>query len=874
MMRIRPTRAILTSALALLIALSGCQSDVETTAAPPPLEDEVQKSDYTGPAPRNPNVQEFKTTVWEALRGRDRCGGCHDKNETPYFVASHDVNVAYDAIGPFVDFTTPSKSAIVNKVYNGHNCWYKNNNALCREDINNYLDEWLYPDNGAPVEKSKIVLAPMDEASLTPPNTDFISFPSDPTSFANTVWPILTARCAGCHADTATIPQVPFISQSDLITAYDATRAKIDLNDPPNSRLYIRLKDEFHNCWSDAPTDTCDTNAAEILTAIQALATSADSGGGSTLDLTKMVHSKSFNIPQATSASGGGRNETHLIAAYKFDSGDGDKIHDKIIDGGQANLDLLGTQDIDYRWMGNWGIEFLSPRGSARASVADSKKIYDAIKISGEYSIEAWLVPGNVTQDGPARIVSYSAGNDDRNFTLGQTLYNYDFLARSTNTDANGAPAVSTPNDREILQSTLQHVVLTYDAFNGRRIYVNGELITAPDDQAQGSLTNWEPGFALILGNEASGQHPWAGTIRFLGIHRQALNQVQVQQNFDASVGQRFYLLFNVSSVVELPQSYILFSVEQFDNYSYLFASPTFIRLGNDDNPVQASDIPSAGITLEGMRIGINGKEASIGQAYTKLRTTITQSGYSVDGQLLTERGTIIALEKGPLLDEFFLTFDNLNDKTDTRIKASITTSFPAISGSPQPDIGLRTFDEINTSMARITGVSPNLTYDDSSGPKETFLRIKQQLPGNEDINGFVSAHQIGIAQLAIEYCNALVEDASLRTDWFPNFDFTANAESVADADWETQVVTPLVNRIMGTNLNSQPSQFDATSVLMSLITLDDEPRSDDPNVPDPVDGIPEGLAKCGNTCSADHTRTVVKASCAALLGSAILLVQ
>lgn len=859
--------SILTSAFALLITLSGCQS-VETTDSPPVIDDEI-KPGYVGPPAATPDVQAYMASVWEALRGQQRCGSCHNTSQPPYFVAQDDINAAYNAISPYIDFTTPSNSAIVTKVRNGHNCWHENNDALCGEDLSSYIESWLFPDSGAPAEKSKIVLAPLDETSLSPPNTNFISFPSDGTSFSSTVWPLLKTYCADCHADTATIPQAPFFSQNDLVTAYDAARPKIDLNDPPSSRLVIRLKDEFHNCWSDQPSDTCETNAAEMLDAINALASSAETSGGSTLDLTKMVYSRAFAIPEATSASGGGRNETHLIAAYKFDSGDGSTVHDKIITGGQTNLDLYGTKDIDYRWMGNWGIEFLSAQGRAQASVADSTKIYDAIQASGEYSIETWLVPGNVTQDGPARIVSYSAGNDARNFTLGQTLYNYDFLARTSNTDANGTPALSTPNDLEVLQATLQHVVVTYDGFNGRRIYVNGSLISEVDDQAGGSINNWDPGFALILGNEASGQRPWAGTIRFLGIHSRALNQVQIQQNFDASVGQRFYLLFNVSDVVGLPQSYILFGVEQFDNYSYLFASPSFIRLGDT---VQASDIPAAGIPLQGMRIGINGKEASIGQAYTKLDTTITQADYSADGQLLTERGTIIALEKGPLIDEFFLTFDNLNGETDSRIQASVSSSFPTINGQAQPDIGLRTFDEINASMANITGVDPTLAV--IGGPEGTYTRIKQQLPGSEDINSFVSAHQIGVAQLAIEYCNVLVDDPSLSVDWFDGFDFSADARAVSDANWQSQVVTPLVTRIMGTNLTSQPSELYASNTLMSLITLDDEPRSTDPNLPDPIDGIPEGLAKCGTTCTADHTRTVVKAACAALLGSAVMLVQ
>ena len=55
--------------------------------------------------------------------------------------------------------------------------------------------------------------------------------------------------------------------------------------------------------------------------------------------------------------------------------------------------------------------------------------------------IETWVAPANVSQEGPARIVSYSGGTTLRNFTLGQTQYNYDFLNRNVNSDANGDPA-------------------------------------------------------------------------------------------------------------------------------------------------------------------------------------------------------------------------------------------------------------------------------------------------------------------------------------------------------------------------------------------------------------------------------------------------
>jgi len=48
---------------------------------------------------------------------------------------------------------------------------------------------------------------------------------------------------------------------------------------------------------------------------------------------------------------------------------------------------------------------------------------------------------------------------------------------------------------------------------------------------------------------------------------------------FAAGVGEKFFLLFGVSHLVNVPQAYILFEVTQNDSYSYLFNHPRFISL-------------------------------------------------------------------------------------------------------------------------------------------------------------------------------------------------------------------------------------------------------------------------------------------------------
>jgi hypothetical protein len=217
------------------------------------------------------------------------------------------------------------------------------------------------------------------------------------------------------------------------------------------------------------------------------------------------------------------------------------------------------------------------------------------------------VIPANVTQE-EARIVSYSAGTTQRNFTLQQTLYDYRFQLRTTETSLNGDPELSTPAADEVLQATLQHVVATYDPINGRRIYVNGSLVSQVDPVPGGTLIDWQREFALVLGNEASGDGLWQGTIRLAAIHRRAMTQEQITQNFDAGVGERFFLLFDISeNIGAAPQSsYILFEAAQYDTYAYLFDRPHFVTLDGSS---------PEGIPIQGVRVAMNGAEARRGAA-------------------------------------------------------------------------------------------------------------------------------------------------------------------------------------------------------------------------------------------------------------------
>ncbi|HSW32434.1 MAG TPA: LamG domain-containing protein, partial [Steroidobacteraceae bacterium] len=586
----------------------------------------------------------------------------------------------------------------------------------------------------------------------------------------------------------------------------------------------VRLRSELHNCWSD-----CAANSAAMEAAIRAFV-------GSIVPTQvdpSLVLSKALGLYDGTVASGGNRYNSNVIGLWEFKTGNGKVAYDTSGVEPALNLNLSG----DVTWVGGWGINV--KRGKAQGSTAASRKLHDLIKGTGEYSIEAWVAPGNVAQE-DSRIVSYSGGTTSRNFMLGQTLYSYDFYNRSSATDQNGDPKLTTSDDDEDLQATLQHVVATYDPVNGRRIYVNGEFTGDADPSASSTIADWDDTFAFVLGNEVSGDRQFEGIFRLVAVHNRAMTPAQINQNFQAGVGEKFYLLFSVSHLVDVPQAYIMFEVSQLDSYGYLFDKPTFISL---DPAARPGSIP-----LAGMRIGVNGSEAQVGQAYRTLDTAITDSLYGPLGQPLSTIGTVIGLEKGPEADEFFLTFDVLGSRQNVRTDPVPLAPAPPPDVRRAADVGLRVFDEINATMSELTGVSPT-----RPSVRATYDQVKQALPTIENIDTFVSAHPVAIAQLAIQYCDALVEDTGARSAYFPGFNFAASPAVAFNAAGRTIVLDSLVGRMMMQNVATEPNATEVRGDLDAMITR---------------------LAACGGSCAAGRTETIVKASCAALLGSAVTLVH
>jgi hypothetical protein len=139
---------------------------------------------------------------------------------------------------------------------------------------------------------------------------------------------------------------------------------------------------------------------------------------------------------------------------------------------------------------------------------------------------------------------------------------------------------------------------------------------------------------------------------------------------------------------------------------------------------------------------------------------------------------------------------------------------------------------------------------------KTTYDAVFQALPVDTGIQGFLSSQQMGITQLAISYCAALVDGGGTTpaATYFSGFNFGAPVSSAFDnATKRNQVIDPLLTKMLVmANVSSQPDPASTRAEVSSLIGR---------------------LTSCSGPACA-NTAGVVKAACASVLGSAAMLVQ
>ena len=214
-----------------------------------------------------------------------------------------------------------------------------------------------------------------------------------------------------------------------------------------------------------------------------------------------------------------------LQALYTFAAGKGNLVTDRSGTGQPLNLTIEKPTAV------RWQPGALVIRSSTRiSSSGPATRLINAVRQSRAITLEAWVRPANLLQDGPARIVTISSSPNLRNITLGQDTRRFDVRLRTSSTTTNGMPSTSTRPGS--VSTNLTHVVYTRDPAGNARVYLNGQ--PAASKRITGNLGNWDARFRLLLGNEGSGDRPWLGSLHLVAIYSRALSASDVQQNHRA----------------------------------------------------------------------------------------------------------------------------------------------------------------------------------------------------------------------------------------------------------------------------------------------------------------------------------------------------
>jgi mono/diheme cytochrome c family protein len=216
-----------------------------------------------------------------------------------------------------------------------------------------------------------------------------------------------------------------------------------------------------------------------------------------------------------------------LQALYSFEQTENGLIPDRSGAGEPLNLRIDKPQNVQFR---SGRMQITTP--ITIASDGPATKLIDAIRETGELSIEVWLTPSDLKQSGPARIVSLSIDPSQRNFTLGQDKGRLDVRLRTSSTDNNGQPSTSGPENS--LATKLTHVVFTRASGGEVGLYQDGKRIVS--GKVAGDFVNWSNDFRLSIANEVTGDRPWLGDLHLVAIYSRALSDADVTQNYSAGV--------------------------------------------------------------------------------------------------------------------------------------------------------------------------------------------------------------------------------------------------------------------------------------------------------------------------------------------------
>ena len=352
---------------------------------------------------------------------------------------------------------------------------------------------------------------------------------------------------------------------------------------------------------------------------------------------------------------------------------------------------------------------------------------------------------------------------------------------------------------------------MSFDPASGRKIYLDGQLIASEDTP---DTLAWTDDQIFVLGNEVIDGRLWQGVFRLVAIHDQALNAVEVNQNYEAGLGDVQVLRFDLSGPLN-GMAYIDMLYRQIDANAYLFAQPTYNGM-------------VTGVAVKNIRVAVNGNVPVAAQAFRRIDMTIDQAGTEI-----SPLGAVIPVVNGPDTDQFHLEFEVLGGNQGT---AEIVA--PAAPPAPLPDVeepefGVRSFSQINDTMSALTGISAN-----DGDIVARYNELRGQLPATYDALSFSVNQQIAIQRLAVTYCQEITDNAGRCDDFFGDCSVAnGGQQAVADVLFDRFVIDDLATQPMRAMVGAE-----VTSMLNDL--------------------------QCANGCNGATARTALAASCAAVLSS------
>jgi hypothetical protein len=212
-----------------------------------------------------------------------------------------------------------------------------------------------------------------------------------------------------------------------------------------------------------------------------------------------------------------------LIVLYEFEETSGATIYDTSGNGTPMDLTIQNMGAVTH------ATDTLTVSGNTTIE-STSSKVIDACMLTNEITIEAWIVPANTTQGGPARIVTQSAGSLLRDYSLCQQADTYVARLRTTATGDNGTPDLVTP--ASAVTTALTHLVFTRAAGGTWHLYINGTSVAT--GSRTGDFSNWDTTHDFALCGEYTDPRYWQGILHLVAIYNKALSQIEVIQNNDA----------------------------------------------------------------------------------------------------------------------------------------------------------------------------------------------------------------------------------------------------------------------------------------------------------------------------------------------------